>query len=125
MTQPKTASKHTPGPLIQWEKENSKGTLISICHHVGPLESSDHACVAKVQGKTPEEAEANVRLFVKAPEMYELLGQINGARDNILSIERAEGKVSMTSLSPSPTILDWSDIVDEARRIKAAIDGEG
>lgn len=57
-------TKHTPLPWIQWEKENAEGTRLSICHHIGPLESDDHQCVAEAEGKTPEETEANAQLII-------------------------------------------------------------
>jgi hypothetical protein len=89
MTQPKTASKFTPGP---WTPErHSGGELI-------------------IRGKNSEwvdpQAPNNIGLTVKAPEMYELLDHLD----------------SYSSWLNTPEL---RDIQTEARRIKAAIDGEG
>ncbi|KKL93787.1 hypothetical protein LCGC14_1871110 [marine sediment metagenome] len=104
-------SKFTPGPLRAYERNDDMADWVI-------RDANNHL----VAGGIPKEL---ALLFVKAPEMYELLLQIERAKNNILSIEKSEGAVASSTGCPSPTRLDWEDIVDNACRIKAAIDGEG
>jgi len=99
MTQPKTASKFTPGPwsLFKmyggWALKGAKGEAHRIAAIMGTRKTDDDS----------GEAQANARLIAKAPEMYELLEMIC----TLYRLRVASG------------------VYQEARRIKAEIDGEG
>jgi len=118
MTQPKTAkqlSKFTPGP---WYADIRSGVAV-VASKPTPncLDGGVEGELARFQGQYHEEPpywtlepgqQANARLIAAAPEMYELLSEL----------------------------IDWSEalghdalqrphFVITARRIKAAIDGEG
>jgi len=87
MTQPKAASKFTSGALRAYERNTDPLNWA--------IRDADNHMVAE---HIPKQL---ALLFIKAPEMYELLD-------------------SMTTLSREL----FGAIVDEARRIKAAIDGD-
>ena len=105
MTQPKTASKFTPGP---WEWAQYSPTTPE--HHSAILSSPDDDGVLFHEAAW-QVSKADARLIAAAPEMYELLEQIDRAK-NDMSDRKG-------------TRLAWFNIICEARRIKAAIDGEG
>ena len=104
MTQLKTASKFTPGPyeVVKLHDggvgvaKKGYGTTIATFHDY-------------VESDQSQEAKANARFYKAAPEMYELLlfGQV----------AIMEGGHNL-----SPLMHKW---LDDANRIKAAIDGEG
>jgi len=98
MTQPKTASKFTPGP---WEAD-------------GLRVKSQQGIVAKAF--VPQErgcfaAMDNARLIAAAPEMYELLDKL---------ADRTRGVDAVLDIGRS----EWADLCQDARRLKAEIDGE-
>ena len=106
MAQSKQLTKHTPGP---WKAE---GWLIVRDTKTRRLRFS----IASVDADTWEEeiADGNVRLIAAAPEMYELLGKL------------LEGNgVCVHNQNPTefPHTCYEPLICEEARRIKAAIDG--
>ena len=106
MTQPKTASKsssHTPGP---WEWTQYSPTTAE--HHSASLSSSDDDGVLFHQAAW-QVSNANARLIAAAPEMYELLEIVESYYHD----------------APQLHPHDWGTIVNVARRIKAAVDGEG
>ena len=89
--QPKTGSKFTPGPWIaQIDEKNCTAINISSALR--------------------EEMLANLRLAIKAPEMYELLDSISFLSDPMCP-----------DVNRNPKLL--KSVVKTARRIKAAIDG--
>ena len=106
MTQPKTGSKlssHTPGPLRAYERNTDPMNWA--------IRDADNHMVAE---HIPKQL---ALLFVKALEMYELLRHIL----------TADGVPQSTASGPmSRKDIAWvKAIYEEARRIKAAIDGEG
>ena len=119
MTQPKTASKFTPGPwsydrhLFRADESGYEHESYSICATSGaPYIGS----VNKGQECGSAEAQANARLIAAAPEMYELLRHIL----------TADGVPQSTAAGPmSRKDIAWlKTVYAEARRIKAAVDGE-
>ena len=95
MTQPKTASKFTPGP---WR----------LCYD-GQIDGADGSFVCSFRWSSYKDFneprnKANAHLIAAAPEMYELLES--------LAVEGGDGR-------------SIDAVVSEARRIKAEIDGEG
>ena len=95
MTQPKTASKFTPGPWhLEHTKHNFEDSGICIESTHGPV------------GSVRLSIYANARLIAAAPEMYELLETIVADHNAMLANEAT------------------TDVLTLARRIKAAIDGE-
>lgn len=104
MTQPKTASKFTPGPLqaIEWED----GTIQVMTADDGAEERLVAEIPTSKHFNDPRLGEplADAKLYAKAPEMYELL--------------------ELVEYNAFP--VDWgktrSKIFNLARRIKAAID---
>jgi hypothetical protein len=100
MTQ-KTASKFTPGPwLFKGRMKDGPRSFV--------VEAGTWTFYA---GK-----EANARLIAKAPEMYELLELLDWFA-TWLTQEK-------DNIRP-PHGDEWKSLVKAARRIKAAIDGEG
>ena len=108
--QPKAASKsssHTPGP---WRVDSITGRIIAQ----SPVYPGDEdRCIAELGESlafSQQERVANARLTAAALEMYELLSTIIKWYENSGSTEPCAGSVDL-----------WS----AARRIKAAIDGDG
>ena len=100
--QPKTGSKsssHTPGP---WRGDRTTGRIVAQ----SPAYPSDEdRCIAEIGESlafSQQERVANARLIAQAPEMYELLSHI-------------------TNHDP---LLPCGFCINEARRIKAEIDGK-
>ena len=116
--QPKTASKFTPGPYLAEETtKNYEGYELPPAFDV----SDGITIVAVIPCTSNDEdydkAPFNARLIAQAPDMYELLELVTSAKLRY----SAEG---IGSFGPTDSIR-WQDIQQEARRIKAAIDGEG
>ncbi len=110
MATTKQLSKHTPGP---WrEKKYSLRVLAQVKNEDGgfePLCVADCGQSLHLSSYLAEgEQDANARLITQAPEMYELL--LNG------QVAIMEGGHYLTT-----KMNQW---LDEARRIKAEIDGE-
>ena len=103
MTQPKTGSKFTPGP---W-RQSDKGTKVNG-KPVSAILTSEHGDFRDKVVASYVWDEADGRLLAAAPEMYELL---------LMVLDEAE-------VHPK-AMIPLSDIGMKARRIKAAIDGEG
>ena len=104
--QPKTASKFTPGPLqaIEWED----GTIQVMTADEGAEERLVAEIPTSKHFNDPRLGEplADARLYAAAPKMYEWLGALVHWWDD--------------GCKPNKAIIS----VAEARRIKAAIDGE-
>ena len=102
MTQPKTASKFTPGP---WH----------LCSRA-VWGSGKHVAQATRSPFPPypygEEAVANARLIAASPEMYELLRQVE-AIDRFMRTHASRGELEEAFLC----------IREEALRLKEGIDG--
>jgi len=96
MTQPKTASKFTPGP---WILEPNGAAFNLVRESSG---QPHHMILLGMKYNQEGELAANARLIAQAPEMYELLSHIE-------------------NMGQSGMSLRW--IEDDARRIKAEIDG--
>ncbi|KKK96392.1 hypothetical protein LCGC14_2663210 [marine sediment metagenome] len=103
MTQPKTASKFTPGPWkvvstpITWQIRDATDEVITESWDYHPL------------------PDANARLIAAAPEMYELLSSLADQADYALT----QGDVPKYARNP------LLHCIRESRQLKAAIDGEG
>lgn len=95
MTQPKTASKHTPGP---WEAKQAGPNLWIYADDIAVAFIGGKDTPFTLQPNVPHEA--NASLIAQAPEMYELLKH--------MSIHK-----HLCKYCP-----------DKARRIKVEIDGE-
>ena len=100
MTQPKTASKFTPGPLPGPYSVEVRGAF--KVHLI--LDVNGRVVAELDNGYKPEIIARTATLLRAAPEMYELLSTL--AEDNFLCD-------------------NGNSVCDEARQIKAAIDGEG
>jgi len=111
MTQPKTASKFTPGPWLR----HKDGEDITVSIRSGaPSSSLAHdRCICQftwtMRNNRWAESEANARLIAKAPEMYELLEKI----------------ALLVHHVPNGLIGPVAPLSKQASRIKAEIDGEG
>jgi hypothetical protein len=70
-------SKHTPGPW-QIDGEYVYQLVSAVGNGVSIFESEWFGCITG----TPEEALANARLIVAAPEMYELIAHVAAATES-------------------------------------------
>lgn len=109
MPRTKTASKHTPGP---WEVRVADPALDEV--EDTNLYVLDTPLVGKTIGEIIDQQEATARLIVQAPEMYELLEKVTDIQKNVRVSLR--GNVCITNDV-------WLEVANEARRIKAEIDG--
>ncbi len=114
--QPKTASKFTPGP---YEAKQAGPNLWIYAGDVAVAFIGGRDTPFTLHPNTPHKA--NARLFWKAPEMYELLEMLNTYHTRIVKNPSSLPSLKI-ALDEFPTA---SDIYQEARRIKAEIDGEG
>ena len=105
MTQPKTASKFTPGP---WETGQARGN--GQLDEVMAPDGAAIRLICQVHAGHRDERFANARLIAAAPEMYELLE----------SLAKEANKQFDSSMDAAEV---FEELGDEARRIKAAIDG--
>ena len=104
-------SKHTPGPWHVEPEEWTEGRGLAICARDGVVAIIDR------EGNADTEDKANAHLLAASPEMYELLRHIL----------TADGVPQSTAAGPmSRKDIAWlKTVYAEARRIKAAIVGEG
>ena len=109
MTQPKTASKSTPGPW-RWEFE-------AIEHGYEKLVGSNGFVVLIHSEEDGDIKEHDKSLIAKAPEMYELLEKVKK------TIETAASKPDKQEVCAVLLEVVLPHLGEEARRIKAAIDG--